>query len=134
MEVEIRTNKEVFFKNGLGVVTIKLDMPIIRFEGEEYELRLIDSCTKTTVVDGKEVIKKVGVDEIRTKRYSYDYIQAVASSLSINISKDTLVRDIEELFREGLLKLTQQECINGVSGVENKGIYYSEAQDWEIVR
>ena len=39
---------------------------------------------------------------------------------------------INELFRQGLLITTQQECQKGISG-EGKGMYFSEAQDWIIV-
>ena len=52
--------------------------------------------------------------------------------LQIPTSVQELLDSINELFRQGLLITTQQECQKGISG-EGKGMYFSEIQDWIIV-
>ena len=132
--IAIRTNKEVKFMGGTGIVTLTIDFPIIRFSEKIYELRITDSCYKESTVDGVTTRKKVGKDIVRSKKYSYEQMQELINNLEMDVTKNTILGDIEEMFRLGLLAVTQKECIDGISGVEGQGMYYSEAQDWGIVR
>ena len=52
----------------------------------------------------------------------------------IRYLQSNLRENIEEVFKQGLLLYTQQECINGISREPGKGMYFTEAQNWEIVQ
>jgi hypothetical protein len=135
MIIAIKTNKEVFFTGGVGIVQMEIDLDINRPNLENYEMRIVDSCYKELINDeGHPYKKKIGSDITRFKTMTYQEITDLISTINIYLSKETLVEDVNELFRQGLLLITQKECIEGISGIPNKGRYYSEAQDWEIVR
>lgn len=75
--------------------------------------------------------KQVGETVVRNtnRKYSYEEINKIISNLGFNEELSNLSAEkINELFRQGLLLITQEECL------KQEGIYFSEASDWEIVR
>ena len=112
---------------------------------EVYELRIVDTCTdvvveKTPILniqgeieeEEKEVVKVLGTN-VRSKIYTYQELSQLGQILKLNVSNFPSLTDyINELFKQGLLITTQQECQKGISG-EGKGMYFSEVQDWIIV-
>ena len=80
-----------------------------------------------------QVEKVLESKEPRFKTMTYDELNELAQYLDIELEQENSVSKYEELFRQGLLFITQQECINGISGEEGKGMYFTEASDWEIV-
>ena len=124
---------------------MEIDLVQNKPKEEVYELRIVDTCTdvvleKTPVFniqgeveeEEKEVVKVLGTN-IRSKSYTYQELSQLGQILNLNISNFPSLTDyINELFRQGLLITTQQECQKGISG-EGKGMYFSEAQDWIIV-
>lgn len=83
-----------------------------------------EEVTKTRTVK-----KQIGKDVYRTKKMSYTELDQLAQILQVDMTDTSGLREnINELFRQGLLLITQQECQAG------EGNYFSEAQDWEIIR
>jgi hypothetical protein len=133
--IAIKSNKELYFPDGKGKVTMRIDMIINRPDAQAYEMRLIDTCTKEVTEDEVTKVLKIGTPKTRFKTMTYEELDTLVANLNIeNITKETLREDINEIFRQGLLVVTQMECMNGISGEPGKGQYYSEAQDWEILR
>lgn len=128
-----------------GTVTMRIDLIQNKPEEEIYEMRIIDTCTKeveedfevSVEVDGEIqtqiqtqlIIKQIGQQIVRFKTMTYAELDTFSLSLNIDMSDKTKLREnINELFRQGLLLITQKECLEG------QGNYFSQAQDWEIVR
>lgn len=139
--IAIKSNKELMFPPSFrGIVTMKIDLIQNKPEQEIYELRIIDTCTKDEVtqipIEGDEestvphtVTKILGNEVVRFKTMTYDELDQLTSMLDVNMSDKTKLREnINELFRQGLLVITQKECMEG------QGMYFSEATDWEIAR
>lgn len=61
----------------------------------------------------------------RNRIYKDDELTALLQGMEIE--QPISVNNIDDVFRQGLLFITQMECEQG------KGIYFSDAQDWEIV-
>ena len=109
---------------------------------ELYEVRIVDTCfdnvkekvetlnEKGEIVEEiKDTVKVFGTN-VRIKVYPYAQLKQLATQLNIDFSDNTLtLENINELFREGLLLITQSECQQGISA-PGKGMYFSEAQDW----
>lgn len=132
--IAIKSNKELYFPDGKGFVTMKIDLIQNAPDARTYTMRLEDTCTRE-VTEGeitKEV--KIGNPKIRFKTMTYDEIDALYELLEVENLDLNLRQKIDESFRQGLLAVTQKECQDGISGEEGKGQYYSEAQDWYIVR
>lgn len=143
--IAIKSNKDLMFPSSFrGTITMKMDLIQNKPEQEVYEMRIIDTCTKvveeeievSVEIDGETqietqtllVTRQFGKEQVRFKTMSYDELDALASELNIDLSDKTQLREnINELFRQGFLLITQKECLDG------QGIYFSEAQDWEIV-
>ena len=103
----------------MNVADEETDEPILNEDGSTEE---------------KQVeITKVLASTTRSKTYTYEELNQLGKFLQISTTDFPSLTDyINELFRKGLLLTTQQECQKGVS-VEGKGMYFSEAQDWEII-
>ena len=144
--IAIKSTKKLQFPPAsIGYVTMEIDLIQNKPNDEVYELRIIDTCTDVVIektfvpnIQGeieeqeKEVVKVLGTN-IRSKSYTYQELSQLGQILNLNISNFPSLTDyINELFRQGLLITTQQECQKGISG-EGKGMYFSEAQDWIIV-
>ena len=139
------TKKLQFPPASVGFVTMEIDLIQNKPKEELYELRIIDTCTDSVIekiavpnIQGEieeqsaEVLKVLGTN-IRSKSYTYEELSQLGQILKLNVSNFPSLTDyINELFRQGLLITTQQECQKGISG-EGKGMYFSEAQDWIIV-
>ena len=126
-----------------GTVTMRIDLIQNKPEEEIYEMRIIDTCTQEVeeeievpVGDEGEVenqtrtfIKQLGQQVTRFKTITYTELDALSSILNVDMSDKTKIREnINELFRLGLLIITRKECSEG------EGMYFSDSEDWEIVR
>lgn len=144
--IAIQSNKKLMFPPAsAGYVTMEIDLIQNKPKEELYELRIIDTCTDSVIekiavpnIQGEieeqsaEVLKVLGTN-IRSKNYTYEELSQLGKILQLNVLDFSSLTDyINELFRQGLLITTQQECQKGISG-EGKGMYFSEAQDWIIV-
>jgi len=132
--IAIRTNKEIYFSDGKGFVTMKIVIIQNDVPTKQYVMKIIDTCEKEIDVEGVPTIKQVGKSVIRFKTMTYDELDALYDSLNMEDVDLPMREKINESFRQGLLLVTQKECIDGISGEEGKGQYYSEAQDWYIIR
>lgn len=142
--IAIKSNKNLMFPpNHRGIVIMEIDLIQNKPSEEVYELRIIDKCiqeveetyeetdpiTGQTEEKTRTVIKQLGTEQIRPRKYHYNFLNQLSQELHLNIEDfSSYTEYINELFRQGLLIITKQECLNG------KGMYFSEAQDWEIVR
>ena len=144
--IAIQSNKKLQFPPAsIGYVTIEIDLIQNKPKEGVYELRILDTCTDVVieknpvlntqgeiVEEEKEVVKVLGTN-FRYKSYTYQELTQLGQILNIDASNfPSLIDYINELFKQGLLVITQQECQKGISG-EGKGMYFSEAQDWVIV-
>ena len=144
--IAIQSNKKLQFPPAsIGYVRMEIDLIQDKPSEKLYELRIVDSCIDTTVetvpilsLDGTTEEKQVETTKVlasttRSKTYTYEELNQLGKFLQISTTDFPSLTDyINELFRKGLLLTTQQECQKGVS-VEGKGMYFSEAQDWEIL-
>ncbi len=142
--IAIKSKKDLMFPPSFkGTVTMKIDLIQNKPEEEIYELRIIDTCTQEVeeeievpVGDEGEVEnqtqtfnKQIGQQVTRFKTITYTELDALSSILNVDMSDKTKMREnINELFRLGLLIITRKECSEG------EGMYFSAAEDWEIVR
>ena len=144
--IAIKSTKKLQFPPAsIGYVTMEIDLVQNKPKEEVYELRIVDTCTdvvveKTPILniqgeieeEEKEVVKVLGTN-VRSKIYTYQELSQLGQILKLNVSDFPSLTDyINELFRQGLLITTQQECQKGISGA-GKGMYFSEVQDWIII-
>lgn len=125
---------------------VKMEIPFIHNNtlNEVYELNIVDTCFDTIIEEVEELgingeiqkkqVEKIKVFEtkIRPKTYSYAQIIEFEKQLNLSSAKKSFVEKENELFSKALLAITQLECQQGISG-EGRGMYFSEAQDWEII-
>lgn len=145
--IAIRSNKELFFGEAkAGFIRMEIEEIINRPSTQTYALRIVDTCFKeieeevevwneTEGVMKTEKIKDERIQGHKTRyvSYSYDQVKILAEVLKLNKSKfPSEVEYINELFKLGLLIVTQKECKESLTGYENKGMYLSEATDWEL--
>jgi hypothetical protein len=132
--IAIKSNKELYFPDGKGFVTMEINLIQNDPKARTYTMRLEDVCTRE-VIDGETTkTVRIGNPRIRFKTMSYDEIDALYALLDVEDLELNLRQKIDESFRQGLLAVTQKECQDGISGEDGKGQYYSEAQDWYILR
>lgn len=145
--IAIRSNKELFFGEAKsGLIRMEIEEIINRPASQTYTLRIVDTCFKeieeeievwseTEKVMKTEKIKDERIQGQKTRyvSYSYNQVKILAEVLKLNKSKfPSEVEYINELFKLGLLIVTQKECKESLAGYENKGMYLSEATDWEL--
>lgn len=141
--IAIRSNKELFFGEAkAGFIRMEIEEIINRPATQTYTLRIVDTCFKeievwseTEGVMKTERIKDERIQGQKTRyvTYSYNQVKILAEVLKLNKSKfPSEVEYINELFKLGLLIVTQKECKESLAGYENKGMYLSEATDWEL--
>lgn len=145
--IAIKSNKKLQFPPAsVGYIIMEIDLIQNKPKEKLYELRIVDTCTDTVIekitvpnIQGEmeeqntEVLKTLGTN-VRLKTYTYDELAMLGKILQLNVLDFPSLTDyINELFRQGLLITTQQECQKGISG-EGRGMYFSEAQDWEIIK
>lgn len=117
--IKITSNKKLKFPPSYeGIVTMEVDLVQIKPGQKSYELRIIDSC----IVNDKNI----KANRARMKALTYDQVAELAQS--VGSDDPTSPESIEEIFSKGLLLITQGECQAG------DGMYFSQAQDWEIVK
>ncbi|MBT0572312.1 hypothetical protein [Riemerella anatipestifer] len=143
-KIAIQSNRDLMFPPiHKGIVTMEIDLIQNKPTENKYELRIIDTCTKEVEEEVNEVepitqetitkkimvIKRLGTPVTRIKVYTYEELEQLSKLLRLNLEDFESYTDyINELFRKGLLIITQKECQEG------QGMYFSEAQDWEIVK
>jgi len=133
--IAIKSSKELYFPDGKGFVTMKIDLIQNHPDSEVYIMRLEDSCCREMTNDeGDTQTVSVGQPIIRFKTMSYKDLDDLYDLLNIDEVNLNMREKINESFRQGLLAVTQKECIDSISGEEGKGQYYSEVQDWYILR
>ena len=140
--IAIKTKKQINFPPSYtGFVKMEMDLIQNIPSGEQYNLRIIDTCyieeeievpvfnKGETTLEKQIVQKQLGQQVTRFKVMTYDELDQLAKLLSVDMTDKTKLREnINELFRQGLLFITQQECRN------NQGQYFTKAEDWEIIR
>ena len=131
--IAIKSNKDLYFPSGKGKVTMSINLIQNKPEEKVYEMRILDTCEREVTVDNQIVKQFIGYIT-RFKTMTYDELDTLYNSLNMDNVELPMREKINESFRQGLLAVTQKECIDGISGEEGKGQYYSEAQDWEIYR
>lgn len=131
--IAIKSNKDLYFPSGKGRVTMSITIIQNKPEERIYEMKIIDTCEREIIEDGQTIKQFIGFIT-RFKTMTYDEIDALYESLDMESVNLPMREKINESFRQGLLTVTQKECIDGISGEEGKGQYYSEAQDWSIIR
>jgi hypothetical protein len=145
--IAIRSNKELFFGEAKsGFIRMEIEEIINRPASQTYTLRIVDTCFKEIEEEievWSETEKVMKTEKIKDERlqgqktryvsYSYNQVKILAEVLKLNKSKfPSEVEYINELFKLGLLIVTQKECKDSLAGYENKGMYLSEATDWEL--
>lgn len=122
---------------------IKVEIDLYQRNKEGWYLRIIDTCTyeveeqeeqpnpevpEETIMVPVKVEKTASIT--REKTYPVQFLDTLASAVNAkkNIKNETFAEDLDKLFQSGLLALTQQECMEG------KGIYLSNAADWELAK
>lgn len=135
--IAIKTKKQIQFPpSHKGFVKMEMDLIQNLPSENQYKLRILDTCYIEEEVnsevneDSKLIVqKKLGKVITRFKTLTYDQLDQLSHALNVDMSDKTKLREnINELFRHGLLFITQQECQDG------EGHYFTEATDWEIVR
>lgn len=143
--IAIQSNKKLQFPPAsVGYVKMEIDLIQNKASEQVYEIRIIDTCfdkvieTKEVIENGQLVQKQEEVTSIlgtntRLKKYQYTELKELGKLLNIDFSDNSkTIENINQLFRQGLLLITQSECQQGISGA-GKGMYFSQAQDWEMV-
>ncbi|MDV4026828.1 hypothetical protein CMT52_21135 [Elizabethkingia anophelis] len=140
--IAIKTKKQINFPPSYkGFVKMEMDLIQNIPSEQQYNLRIIDTCyieeetqvpvfnEGETTMEKKIVQKQLGQSVTRFKVMTYDELDQFAKLLPVDMTDKTKLREnINELFRQGLLFITQQECRN------NQGQYFTKAEDWEIIR
>lgn len=121
---------------------IKVEINLYQRTENGWYLRLVDTCTYEEKVkiqvpnpeNPEEKIEQTTTEErtqsvIREREYPVEFLNqlAIVANAKNLIQNETFALDLDKLFQVGLLALTQKECTEG------KGIYLSNAEDWEIV-
>lgn len=135
-----------------GIIVTLIEEVINKPRTEEYILRLVDYCVKEKEIQvesvepnaenpmGEPIViteTKVFLDILdKTQRFnsfSYQELNFLAKNLNINRSDfEDETEFINKMFQIGLLVVTQQECLNNLSG-SGTGIYFSKANQWNIL-
>lgn len=146
--IAIKSNKKLQFPpSSMGYVTMEIDLIQNKPKEKVYEIRITDTCSDNVLEkvyipkpdsmdfeEKEEEVLKILGKTTRTKTYTYDELSMLGENLQLNVLDYPSLTDyINELFRQGLLITTQQECQKGIS-CEGRGMYFSEAQDWEIIK
>lgn len=148
--IAIKSNKPLTFdpvSREMGIITVSIDSYMRNSKDDTFTLYITDlvEYTAPTKIRVKEVVgldnnnqeiyefveKTIFADRRkhiqRTKVYSTQELVSLGQTLGIyDIEVLTIIDKLDELFRKGLLAITQMECVEG------KGIYMSEAGDWFI--
>lgn len=137
--IKTKTHKQ-FPPSFVGYIKMEMDLIQNIPGGEQYNLRIIDTCyieeeievpvfnEGETTLEKQIIQKQLGGQITRFKVMTYDELDQLAKLLSVDMTDKTKLREnINELFRQGLLFITQQECRN------NQGQYFTKAEDWEII-
>lgn len=126
MKIQLKSNKELKFPpSHTCFVSIKIDLIQNKPEQRLYEMRIIDEGYK--LVDGIQV--SVGTPVVRFKTMTYSELDQLAANMEgLDLSDRSKLREnINEALRQGLLMITNIECMKGV------GMYFSEVGDFELV-
>lgn len=149
MKIAIRTKtKKQFPPASVGFIEMEIDLIQNNPVEESYGLRIKDSCidiVEETIQETNEEMegiteRKIQKEVVLQSHYRpikvYTYNELNWLSKALNLNKDDFENEsqyINELFRQGLLLTTQKECRDGISG-EGLGMYFTRAEEWEILR
>lgn len=107
---------------------------------DTYQLNIEDYCyvdseRKGWDSEGNEIMvpyeKILYKYPVRAVILDAEKVGMLGSAVSVDLcDKSKLGENMDEVFREGLLLLTQMEC----NDPNEKGRYFTKAEDWEIVR
>lgn len=147
MKILIQSNKKLQFPpSSIGFVDIEIDLAQINPILETWSLRLVDKCWDIFPVkdeEGKVIknedgtdkteIKILGTNPRGLKTYTFAELSMISSMLPISMTdKAKLSENIAKALQYGILLVTQKECMDGISGMPGKGMYFSSAEDWII--
>ena len=142
MNIAIKSKRKLPFDLVLRIEGfVKVEIDLYQRTKKGWYLRIIDTCTyeieemqvQPNPENPEEMIQvPVKVEQYksitREKEYPAEFLNGLA--LAVNAKKilknETFAEDLDKLFKVGLLALTQKECVEG------KGIYFSNAEDWEL--
>lgn len=146
--IAIQSKKELFFGQAkIGFIKMEFETITNRPTSKTYEVGIKDTCfrkeTETIEIPNesggtsqKKIENYIELGSVyRYKTFTYEEFEQMTQL--IKLSKKTNLSEVEkinEMFRIGLLLTTQKECQEGASGMAGKGMYLSEAGDWEIVK
>lgn len=142
MNIAIRSKRKLPFDLVARIEGfIKVEIDLYQRTKEGWYLRIIDTCTyeveeQEEQLNPENPVEMISVPVkvektasiIREKVYPAEFLNTLAMAVNAKklIKNESFAVDLDRLFQAGLLALTQQECQEG------KGIYLSNAQDWEI--
>lgn len=154
----VSTEKLQFPPASIGFVEMNIDLIQNKPQQKIYELRIIDTCFdwveetyREPIITPSEIegepptitysdeektrtVKKILGSQTRLRTYTYEKLSQLATALNMDKKKFKFETEyINELFRQGLFIMTQQECAENLSG-EGLGMYFSRANVWVIVR
>lgn len=153
----VSTEKLQFPPRFHGYIEMNIDLIQNKPEQGIYELRITDTCfdwidevyqepvtvpaeregeePKITYVEKTRRVRNILAQNTRPpKIYTYEELEQLSSFLKLDRKKfKSDVEYINELFRQGLLLTTQQECVEGISG-EGLGMHFSRVDVWVIER
>lgn len=153
----ISTKKLPFPPTRRGVVMMDIELIQILPHEEKYELTIIDRCLaieqekintpiykkneetgENDIVGYKEetVERVVEVDKKYRpgKTFTFKQLDQLSAMLKLNREQfPSETQYINEMFRQGLIIVTQKECMDGLSG-EGTGMYFSKRNEWKIYR
>lgn len=145
--IQTKTDNHIF-NSTKGRIKMEIDLFQINFKEDSYTIRIIESVSKEVTEprlipnpdeEGKFIeedytyIKTLSSNPSRLRPMSSEQIDTISNNIDIVFEPNSLRSDIQEILRQVLLLVTQQECINGISE-PGRGLWFTEDSDWEIVR
>ena len=134
IKVAIETNKEINFKPSVkGIVKIEVQEIILNINTGYCVLIIKDSCYVNKEVTDDEGNKKniplvLATSGIRSIPLSPEKLDEISSQLSVKFVKGKTRQNIMEIYKQGLLLVTQTE-----KDQEGKCRYYTLPEDWVII-
>lgn len=153
----ISTNKLQFPPTSKGVVMMDVSLIQILPEEGKYELTIVDKCleveditiqkpiykedpeTKEQVIVEYETetiqqVKELARQTRPGRIFTYEQLDQLSKLLQINKNDfESETEYITEMFKQGLLAVTQKECVEGIVG-KGLGMYFSKVNQWKIYR
>ncbi|WP_428067427.1 hypothetical protein [Chryseobacterium gambrini] len=142
MRIAIQSNKNLNFNPYFGIITMTINFAVIRPELGYWELEIIDTCHKEIEeeyideageIKTKIVSKQLGNPVYRPKKISFEKLDELSKILDPEtLPSDSMTENINEQLRQGLLIVTQNECLK--PSEDSTPMYGSSPEDWFILR